>query len=747
MATLLYRLGRFSYRRRWWVVAAWVLLLAAAGGAAAALSGTTSNSFAIPGTQSQKALDLLAERLPGSGADGASARVVFVAAGGQKVTDPTVTAAVESAVTRLKALPHVARVADPYQSKAISPDLGTAYATVTYTVKASELTAAEQDQLMAAGRTAESAALTVEFGGEAVQPSVEVGATEGIGMLVAAVVLVVTFGALLAAGLPLLTAMVGVSLGLLGIKIASGFVDMSATSSTLAVMLGLAVAIDYALFIVSRHRHELLIGRTGDEAAGRAIGTAGSAVVFAGATVVIALAALSVVGIPFLSAMGLAAAGTVAGAVLIALTLLPAMLSFLGDRILGRKGRAARDTEADDPDEGPDGEAGDGSRPHAEPMGARWARLVVRRRVPALLAVVVGLGALSIPALDMRLGMPSDGTSSTRTTQRRAYDAVARAFGPGFNGPLLVVADLAGGKDAQAAATTIQHDLSTVTGVAYASPATVTPAGDLAIYSVVPVSGPADQATEGLVHTLRADAAGWRRATGAAVYVTGATAVAIDVSQTLNDALPPYLAVVVGLAFVLLLLVFRSLVVPVKATLGFLLSMTATFGAVVAVFQKGWDFGLLGVDSPGPILSFLPTLLVGLLFGLAMDYQVFLVTRMREEHVHGADAQAAVVHGFRHGARVVTAAAVIMISVFAGFVLTPDTTIKSMGFALAIGVFFDAFLIRMTLVPAVMSLLGDRAWWIPRWLDRLLPDVDVEGEKLARLPVDGASTDALNPVG
>jgi len=724
MATFLYRLGRSSYRHRWWVAALWVLVLALAGAGAAALGKPTSNSFSIPGTPSQQALDLLKDRMPAAGADGASARVVFVAPSGAKVTDPAATAAIEGAVSQLQGLPHVRSVADPFRAKTTSRDLGTAFATVSYQVQAGQLTPADQQKLFAAGRSATSAGLRVEFGGEAAQARSEGGATEGIGLAVAAVVLVVTFGSLLAAGLPLLTAVVGVALGMLGIRIATAFFDMSSTSSTLAVMLGLAVAIDYALFIVSRYRHELLLGRGREEAAGRAVGTAGSAVVFAGATVVIALAALSVVGIPFLSAMGLAAAGTVAGAVLIALTLLPALLSFLGDRALGRGRAETRDAEGDT-EGGPDG--------GTEPFGARWARLVVRRRVPVLLAVVIGLGALSFPALDLRLGMPSDGTASAGTTQRRAYDALAAGFGPGFNGPLVVVADLSRAADRTAAVTRVAADLAAVPGVAFASPATRNPAGDLAVYSLVPTTGPDDVATERLVHTLRADAAGWQRETGAAVHVTGATAVGIDVSQTLRDALIPYLAVVAGLAFVLLLLVFRSVVVPLKATAGFLLSMAATLGAVVAVFQKGWDAGLLGVDTPGPVLSFLPILVTGLLFGLAMDYEVFLVTRMREEHVHGAGAQEAVVHGFRHGARVVTAAALIMISVFAGFMLTDNTTIKSMGFGLAVGVLFDAFGIRMTLVPAVMSLLGDRAWWIPRWLDRSLPNVDVEGARLARL--------------
>jgi RND superfamily putative drug exporter len=330
--------------------------------------------------------------------------------------------------------------------------------------------------------------------------------------------------------------------------------------------------------------------------------------------------------------------------------------------------------------------------------------------------------------------MPSDANASPSTTQRRAYDAISDGFGPGFNGPLIVVADLTGVAVANrtAAVKTVQADLSTIGGVAYVAQAMVNPADDTAIYSLIPTTGPLDTATETLVRALRSKAIGWHTQTGVLVYVTGATAVGIDISTKLSDALLPYLAVVVGLAFVLLTLVFRSLLVPLKATLGFLLSIAATFGAVVAVFQWGWLANLLGVDTTGPVLSFLPIFLVGILFGLAMDYEVFLVTRMREEHVHGTPATEAVIQGFRHGARVVTAAGIIMFSVFAGFAFSSETIIKSMGVALASGVLIDAFLVRMTLVPAVMSLLGDTAWALPRWLDRILPDVDVEGEKLTR---------------
>jgi RND superfamily putative drug exporter len=356
---------------------------------------------------------------------------------------------------------------------------------------------------------------------------------------------------------------------------------------------------------------------------------------------------------------------------------------------------------------------------------------VVRRRVPLLLVAVGVLGVMAIPAAGLRLGMPSDATANPGTTQRAAYDAISDGFGPGTNGPLVVVADLTD-TDATAAVPEIQQHLSSIKGVASVSRGQVDKAGDAAVYTVIPTTGPQDAATVDLVHALRGDGSALKAATGATVYVTGATAVAIDVSDQLSSALLPYLVVVVGLALVLLLLVFRSILVPIKATAGFLLSVFATFGAVVAVFQWGWLADLLGVETTGPVMSFLPIMLVGVLFGLAMDYEVFLVTRMREAHVHGAHNDNAVVEGFRHSSRVVVAAAIIMASVFAGFMFSSETIVKSMGFALAAGVLIDAFVIRMLVGPSLMSLLGDRIWVLPRWLDRMTPSVDVEGENLTR---------------
>jgi RND superfamily putative drug exporter len=727
MATLLYRLGRFSFRRRRLVATIWVGLLVLFGVGAATLSGPTSASFSMPGTESQKAIDLLKGRFPEAAAGGATARMVFGSPDGRTLTDPARKAAVEQVVGRLRAAPQVAGVVDPYQSRSVSPDGRVAYAQVVYKVSPIELTDAARNALTEAADSGRRAGLTVEIGGDALVAIPKQSATEIIGVAVAAVVLIITFGSLIAAGLPLLTAILGIAIGMSAITAATGFIELSSTTSTLALMLGLAVAIDYALFIVSRYRHELIVGGDEEEAAGRAVGTAGSAVVFAGLTVVIALAGLAVVGIPILTEMGLAAALTVVIAVLIALTLLPALLGFTGKRVLGGRipGLRARSPEAG------------GGRPS---LGERWARFVTGHPLPVLLVAVLGLGVVALPALGLRLGLPDDSVAAPASTQRKAYDLLAQGFGPGFNGPLTVVVDAKGSADPKAAAKRVGDTVRRLPGVAVVSPAQFNRAGDTALLSAVPKSAPSSQATERLVSAIRHRAEDGMGGPGARVVVTGQTAMGIDVSAKLGGAMPPYLALVVGLAFILLMLVFRSVLVPLKATLGFLLTVAATFGAVVAVFQWGWFGSLLGVEQTGPIISMLPIFLIGVVFGLAMDYQVFLVTRMREEHVHGAGPTEAVVTGFRHGARVVSAAAIIMVSVFAGFIFSGEAMIKTMGFALAAGVAVDAFVVRMAIVPAVMALLGRGAWWLPRWLDRILPNVDVEGEKLFRMLDDDSRT-------
>ncbi|WMX46613.1 MMPL family transporter [Streptomyces roseicoloratus] len=711
MATFLYKLGRSAFRRRRLVALLWVALLALAGVGAATAPAATSSSFSIPGTEAQRAFDLLEQRFPGGSADGATARVVFKAPAGQSMQDPANKAKVEKTVAQLKSgSGQIARVTDPYAGQAVSRDGSTAYVSVAYKVNAMELTDETRDALKKTGRDAQGQGLTVEIGGDALQSMPEQGAGEIIGVVIAGFVLVITFGSLVAAGLPLLTAIIGVGIGISTITALASVLDLGTTTSTLAMMIGLAVGIDYALFIVSRYRAELAEGREQEEAAGRAVGTAGSAVVFAGLTVVIALVGLAVVNIPMLTKMGFAAAGTVVIAVLIALTLIPALLGFAGNKVVARKERKGPKKDTD-------------GKPNA---GTRWARFVIRRPVMVLLVGVLGLGAVAVPAASLEMGLPDDGAKPVSATERRAYDLLSDGFGPGFNGPLLVVVD--GDK---AAADRTVSTIKGLEGWAAVTPPTPNKAGDAAMITVIPKDRPSSVETEELVHGIRG-------ATGDDVLVTGATAMNIDFSQKMNDALLPYLALVVGLAFLLLMVVFRSVLVPLKAALGFLLSVVAALGAVVAVFQWGWLGSLFGVEQTGPIMSMMPIFMVGVVFGLAMDYEVFLVTRMREAYVHGARPGEAIVTGFRHGARVVTAAAVIMIAVFAGFIGSSEQMVKMIGFGLAVAVLFDAFVVRMAIVPAVLALLGHKAWWLPKWLGRVLPNVDVEGEGLVTAR-DGAA--------
>ncbi|MEV6560893.1 MMPL family transporter [Nocardia sp. NPDC051756] len=730
MAKFLYRLGRFAFEKRRLVVVVWVGVMAALVVGAANAPTPPPDTFSIPGTESQQAFDLLGERFPGTKSDGAEARIVFVAPAGEQVNAPPVRDSVEKILSDVAGGTQVKSVLDPFQTGAVSKDGTTAYATVSYGEATQNLTDATKTTLTQAIDTGKASGVTVEIGGTALMAEPEMGgATEAIGIAIAAVVLMITFGAFAAAGLPLLTALIGIGVGIAAIVA----IGLSTTTTTLAMMLGLAVGIDYALFIVSRYRTERAEGYSAEDAAGRAVGTAGSAVVFAGLTVVIALAGLAVVGIPALTTMGLAAAGTVAVAVTIALTLLPALLGFFQRAVMPR---AFRKRAAGDPPLRDAGNEQADNAIHAEEanMGTRWAEMIVRRPVVVLLIGLIGLGALALPVKSLELGLPGDESQPTSTTQRRAYDALAEGFGPGFNGPLTVAVDVKTGvADPKAAMEQVTKHLSATPGVVSVSPATFNQAGDAAVLTVVPATGPSSTDTKDLVHALRGEASELKTATGATMLVTGATAMNIDVSQKLSDALLPYLAIVVGLAILLLMIVFRSIAVPIKAALGFLLSVGAAFGVIVAVFQWGWLANLIGVQQTGPVMSMMPIFLIGVVFGLAMDYEVFLVTRMREAFAHGESAHDAIVTGFRHSARVVAAAAAIMIAVFAGFVGGGEPMIKMMGLGLASAVFFDAFVVRMTLVPAVLALLGDKAWWLPRWLTKVLPNVDVEGESLKQL--------------
>ncbi|MFF4346022.1 MMPL family transporter [Streptomyces sp. NPDC001530] len=728
MATFLYKLGRSSFRHRLLVVLSWVTLFVLAGLGVATATPPEPSSFSMPGTEAQRAFDLLDERFPGPAPDSASARLVFQAPEGRKLTGPAARTVIEKAAVELRqGSTQVASVADPFRAHTVSRDGTTAYATVTYKTGVASLTERTKDSLRHTAQSARHSGMAVEVGGSVLQPKEEQG-SETIGLVIAAFVLLITFGSLVAAGLPLITAIFGVGVGVSTIGALAHTLDLGDTTPTLAMMLGLAVGIDYALFIVTRYRAELAEGHDREEAAGRALGTAGSAVVFAGLTVMIALAGLSVAGIPVLTKMGLAAAGTVALAVLVALTLLPALLGLAGKRIVGRRERKGRPKKR-------------GSRPTA---GARWAALVLRRPLPVLVAGVVGLGALAIPAASLELGLSDEGSLSADTTQRKAYDMLSVGFGPGHNGPLVLVVDAKDGGDVRSAAQRTVAAVHRVAGVAAVGPAAFNKSGDTATITVVPSSGPGSKQTEELVGKIRDTSADIKSATGDRVLVTGQTGMKVAFSKKMSDALLPYLALVVGLAFLLLMVVFRSVLVPLKAALGFLLSVGAALGAVVAVFQWGWAADLFGVDQPGPVMSTVPIFMVGIVFGLAMDYEVFLVTRIREAYVRGETPDGAVVAGFRHGARVVAAAAAIMTAVFGGFLGAGEQSVKLIGFGLAIAVVLDAFVVRMAIVPAVHALLGRTAWWLPQWLGRLLPDVDVEGEKLRR-KLEGRRSETARP--
>jgi RND superfamily putative drug exporter len=757
MATLLYRLGKTAYRRWLPFVAGWLVVLIAVGAFAGAFSKPMSDAFSIPGIPSEKAADMQQELFPDStdAFDQASVNVVVAAPEGSKLADPEVSKKVDALVADLQTLPQLpkdAPLANPVgaaaaqreqvlksaqesgtdrkvalaNTAAVSPlaDGGRA-GLITFTfdvespadVKPSSIEAVKD--VMAEAR---EDGLTVEANGSGMTAFIEPGGTsELIGIGFALVVLLLAFGSVVAAGLPIVTALIGVGIGITGITASTAFLDIGSTTPILATMIGLGVGIDYALFILARYRSELDHTDDREEAVGVAVGTAGSAVVFAGLTVIIALVALAVVRIPFLTSMGVAAAGTVAIAVLVALTLLPAILGLLKSKAFA--GRVRRYAPARD------------ASGKILNNGVRWARVIGRAPIAAVLVTVVALGAIALPLSQLHLAFPTDSTASTETTQRQASDLITDEFGPGRESPMIVVVDGRGIDDAEARPAAYGEVVAWAAGqedVANAQIVAMNERGTGAQVLLTPESGPEDTATQQLLEGLRDGQEQIAAETGTDVGVTGLTAITTDVSDRLADALPIYLAVVIGLAFVLLMIVFRSVLVPLTATLGFLLSVLATLGATVAVFQEG----AFGIFEGQPIVSFMPVFLIGVVFGLAMDYQVFLVTRIREAHVHGASYQEAVVDGFRNSARVVTAAALIMTSVFAAFMLIDEPIIRSMGFALAVAVLFDAFVVRMVLIPGVLYLLGEKAWWLPKWLDKVLPNVDVEGENLDRPHLD-----------
>ena len=776
MSSALYALGRWAFRARVRMVLVWTGALVVLFAVAGSIGVGTDNTYAIPGTESQEALDSLARTFPQ--VTGTSAQLIAVAPEGGDVTDPAFQTAVEAAVTRIAGIPQVLAATSPYSSSSsdgISTDGTAVLVPIQLSVAASAVLPTTSAALQDAGSSLEAAlpaGSEVAVGGQLFsQSSTGISITELLGIAIAFVVLLITFGALVAAGLPLLTALLGVGASLSIVLAATRFLTITSTTPLLALMLGLAVGIDYSLFILARHREQLARGIEPEESAARAVATSGSAVVFAAATVVIALAGLSVAGIPFLTTMGFAAAMAVSIAVVISLTLTPALLGFAGWRVLPRRLRPRRPAVADDTGaatagDGGDDPAGDGVDdatvaqdaegeeaaeedldPSLEPAQHTdrprgffrgWVRAVTRWPIITIALIVVALGALALPAAHLRLALPDAGSLDEGTPGRIAYDLITENFGPGYNGPLLVTGSVIQSSDPVALMDELGSEISTVPGVESVPLATPNESGDTGIVQVISVGSPSSEATEELVATLRSMHDHFAEEYGVDLSVTGYTAAAIDISARLAGALLPFGIVVVGLSLILLAMVFRSIIVPVTAALGYVLSIAAAFGLTSLVFVDGFLAGPLNVQGIGAVVSFMPIILMGVLFGLAMDYEVFLVSRMREHYVHHGDAEEAVDRGFAASARVVTAAATIMFAVFAAFVPEGDANIKPIAFGLAVGVVIDAFIVRMALVPAILVLCGQLAWRMPSWMDRLLPSFDVEGEGLAEeLALDG----------
>lgn len=761
MSTVLYALGRWAYRHPWRVLASWLLVLVLAGGGAVLFQQGTDNTFSIPGTESQAGLEELQRTFPE--VSGTSAQFIVVAPEGMTVEDAPFPEDIAQTIDEIEGIDGVLAVSDPYDesiSGLISDGGSAVLVRFQFEGQASSVSSETKDELFEITDALQAelpAGTTVALGGDLFSQSLPtLSIVELFGVVLALAVLIVTFRSFVVAGLPLITALVGVGLSMALIFISTAFATISSTTPMLALMLGLAVGIDYALFIISRQQDAVRDGVDPEEAAARATGTAGSAVVFAGATVLIALIGLSFANIPFLTTMGIAASVAVAIAVAIAVTLTPAFLGFVKGRVAGwprrrkvtrrRRGTSAREDAAALAEAASEADA----EPEAEPAPATahrkktnpWVKLVTRHPVVTTVSVVALLGALAIPAGSLALALPNAGMLPEDNEARQSYDLVAEHFGAGANGPLIMTGTIVTSTDPLTLMQDLGDDIATIPGVKEVALATPNRTADTGIVQIVPETAPDDPATAELVRELRSQHDRLLDEYGVDLKVTGFTAVAIDISDRLGGALLPFGIFVVGLSLVLLTIVFRSIWVPLKAAAGYLLSVAAAFGIVALVFEWGVVADMLHVSKTGPVISFMPIILMGVLFGLAMDYEVFLVSRMREDYVHlrrarggradRATAISAVRSGFTASARVVTAAAVIMFAVFAAFVPEGDINIKPIALGLAAGIAIDAFLVRMTLVPAVMTLLGQHAWWMPRWMHRVLPHFDVEGEAVER---------------
>ncbi|OZQ63331.1 transporter [Paenibacillus sp. VTT E-133280] len=776
MSTFLYRLGKSAYTKPWYFLTVWILILGVIGALLGVNGIQSSSEMKIEGTESQKVLDMLVKELPA--AAGGQASVAFTAPDGERLDTPERSAVILKAINDVYSMDYIINPAElaaqaaaaagqaagadpsaaaggqtatsdpsaagqtdaagqataaaqaapygplildgaPVPGVMLSADGSIALFQFQFTVQQTSLPSSVPDDVIKAVTEVEQAGSGITaIPSDSLKSTPSIGSTEAIGVAVAAVVLFITLGSIVAAGLPLITALLGVAISVGGAFALSNIVHMNDITPILAVMIGLAVGIDYSLFIVNRQRRLILDENlSAKEAASRAVGTAGSAVFFAGLTVIIALCGMLVIGIGFLSTMALVAAVSVLITVLLALTLLPALLGLVGERICTVKARSKNVASA-------------GKARHG--FSHRWANATVKYRWAIIVLVVLVLGTAAIPVTKMELGIPSGASANLDTPARQSYDIISKGFGEGFNGPLLLVAQPNNPSDKISMQTLgkLVQELQMHDNVTLVSPMGVNATGDIAIISLIPKTGPTDTKTRDLVQDLRNPTSSLASANDVTLGVTGFTAINIDMSSKLSDAFPLYIGIIVILSLIILLLVFRSVIVPIKATIGFILSVLATFGLTTAVYQWGWLHSLFGFDTGGPLLSFMPILVTGILYGLAMDYQVFLVSSMREAYVHGRHGNDSVVHGYDLASRVVLAAGVIMVSVFAGFIFAPDAMIKQIGFALAFGILIDAFIIRMTLVPAVMAVFGDKAWWLPKWLDRLLPNLDVEGDKL-----------------
>lgn len=721
MSTFLAKLGRFSARHRAVVVIAWVAVFAGLTGIIGVNGMGESAEDTIPGSRATQALGLMSEEFPVAEAvEGSQTLQLVFHPDAGSVTDPTVAAQIRSVLEDAAALPGLVSVTDPLdpESPFLSSDQGLAVSTLTYVGLDAEGQETSYDAALALQESA-PAELGVELGGDLVALGAEQGVGEMVGVLAAFLVLILTFGSLRAAGANLLVAGFGVGVGILGVFAYGSITPIGANSIILASMLGLAVGIDYGLFIVSRFQQEVRSGKKITDAIARATGTAGTAVVFAGATVIVALVALMVADIGFITEMGVAAAAGILIAVLLSLTLLPVLLQTMGVKALSPKHRR---------------DLAEGRLWTEQSAGAtrgflhRWGTFVVRRPGLSLLAGAAVLVVVALPALSMKTAFNIPGGADPESTERTAYNLIVEEFG-GVQSPLIVLAE---GADVASSTGALEEVLAALPGVASVTPVEISASGDVARVTIIPTGGPIDDSTTDLVHEIRAHED--TMVPGMTLEVTGETAIGIDQTAALNSALIKYVIVIVLISMALLVLMFRSILIPVVATAGYLLSVLASFGASTAVFQWGWTFPLVQAAQGDPMMSLLPILLVGVLFGLAMDYQVFLVSRIKEMHDRGLPAKDAVVEGFSRAAPVLAAAATIMTVVFAGFASSTFAIAAGIAFGLFIGVMADAFIVRLILMPAAMSLLGESAWWLPRWLDKVLPHVDTEGHALQDAP-------------